>query len=82
MPFCVYIVLPVVMYLLVCVHTHGLTRSCGSWSYRDLALDVCLCVWVRVCVCLFIGAYVLYLYVVGQQLIELMLFLVLISDSK
>ena len=73
MPFCMYILLPVFMYLLVCVHIDGLARDCGSSSANvaisRYAVDVYAYVWVRMCGCvcvLLICACVLYLYIVGQ----------------
>ena len=77
MPFCMYILLPVVMYLLVCVHIDGLARDCGSSSALSSSANalelsrsrarpwmymlMCGCV----CVCVFCS-FVLYSYIVGQ----------------
>ena len=60
--FCIYILLPVVMYLLVCVHIDGLARNCGSISANALELlrsrarpgkYMLMCGCVCVCVCVF-----------------------------
>ena len=69
MPLRMYILLPVVMYLLVCVHIDGLARDCGSSSANALELSrsrarpwmymlMCGCVCVCVCVLLICALFI------------------------
>ena len=80
--------------LCICLYVFISMAWCGtaialllmSWSCRSLELRhgciACMLMCVSVWVFLFICVYMLYSYIVRQKLIELMLFVVLVPDSK